>query len=82
MESGYLQTTQECLQRLGLSHTDLERFVGLELAEARARAQTLGLTLFESVVDGEPRFRMMVIHCEWLSVVVENGTVTRVLGLG
>jgi hypothetical protein len=67
---------------MGLTEDDLDRFVGLQVGEARRLASERDLSLFEAVVDGERRIRMMAIACEFLSVVVENGTVVRVLGLG
>ena len=78
----YSVTTPDCLDRLGLTLGDLERFGGLELERASELAQQLGLEIFEAVVDGEPRFRILSLQCNWLSVEVRGGTVKRVLGLG
>jgi hypothetical protein len=39
----YSVTTAGCLERLGLHTRDLEQFVGLELSEAHALAERLGL---------------------------------------
>jgi hypothetical protein len=78
----YSATTPECLERLGLTLGDLEPFAGLEMERGNELAQQLGLKIFEAVVDGEPRFRILSVQCNWLSVEVRSGTIVRVLGLG
>jgi hypothetical protein len=79
---GYSRTTSQCLSRLGLRPADLEQFVGLELSEAEPLARSLGLTIFEAVVDGQPRHRVWVLMCTWLSVEARHGRIQRVVGLG
>jgi len=78
----YSIPTEECLKRKGLSSHDLDEFVGMDLAAAHASAARKGLTLFEAMVDGEPRFRIMILNCNWITVEVRNGKIERVHGLG
>lgn len=80
--SPYSIPTDDCLKRTGLSYDDLDEFVGMDLAAAHASAARKGLTLFETMVDGEPWFRIMILNCNWVTVEVRNGKIERVHGLG
>lgn len=54
----------------------------MDLVAAHASAARKGLTLFETMVDGEPWFRIMILNCNWVTVEVRNGKIERVHGLG
>ncbi len=56
-----LVPTNGCLESLGLSRRDLRNFVGLEVGKAEALAQNKGLMVFEAVIDGQPRDRIMIL---------------------